>query len=285
MSTTSSPPRCNCCDEVMEELLSMRLSFEKLFYRIRKEIVGLRREVVDVLVGSTETKDSHTTSVSFEVLDVNKSRSHNDKSEPAIRIDNNESDNVESVKTKKAKSSDAPQAKDNFIKEKERVEPGLIVATPRPVLDFFNLQARVMPTQPFREAQQFEDWNILLRNDEDQRDQLRVELMQSNFKEPEKYIIQTWRNIFHNDAAQHYSFRGTGRNKRAIKDYIFTDIFKEVFLQRFQHMDTEFFIERTMRFFKYVRDQRRKAALKQRKLQEKEAATPTAVVQDSMDDE
>lgn len=50
--------------------------------------------------------------------------------------------------------------------------------------------------------------------------------MQGNFKEPEKYVIQTWRNIFHNDAAHHYSYRGTGRDKRAIKDYIFTDIFK-----------------------------------------------------------
>lgn len=50
-------------------------------------------------------------------------------------------------------------------------------------------------------------------------------------------------------------------------------------------MDADFFIERTMRFFKYVRDQRRKAALKQRKLQEKQTEVQTEVVQESMDAE
>lgn len=128
--------------------------------------------------------------------------------------------------------------------------------------------------------------------------------MQGSCKEPEKYILQTWRNIFHNDAAHRYSYRGTGREKRAIKDYIFTDIFKgkrgfrryihtivsnnllaEIFLQRFYHMDTEFFIDRTMRYFKYVRDQRRKTAIRQRKLQEKDAEIVSEALHDSMDDE
>ncbi|XP_011196354.2 uncharacterized protein LOC105221245 [Zeugodacus cucurbitae] len=282
MSITSDTARCNCCDEVMEELLSMRLSFEKLFYKLRKEIVGLKREVIDVLVGSTESKNTLLFSETLNVQESDNAKC-SEKSTHTLDVSISDTD-TESLQSKKVKKSTDSEAKPNNT-NLERVEPGLIVATARPVLDFFNIQARVMPTQPFRDAQQFEDWNILLRNDEDQRDQLRVELMQGNFKEPEKYVIQTWRNIFHNDAAHHYSYRGTGRDKRAIKDYIFTDIFKEIFLQRFHHMDAEFFIERTMRFFKYVRDQRRKAALKQRKLQEKPAAAQSEVVQESMDDE
>ncbi|XP_011202193.2 uncharacterized protein LOC105225437 [Bactrocera dorsalis] len=283
MSITSDTPRCNCCDDVMEEILSMRISFEKLFHRLRKEIVGLRREVIDVLVGNSETKDSLPSDEALKVLESDKAQCSKKSTYTVdISISDTETESLQSKKLKKCTDSKAKTKKN----EVERVEPGLMVATARPVLDFFNIQARVMPTQPFRDAQQFEDWNILLRNDEDQRDQLRVELMQGNFKEPEKYVIQTWRNIFHNDAAHHYSYRGTGRDKRAIKDYIFTDIFKEIFLQRFQHMDAEFFIERTMRFFKYVRDQRRKAALKERKLQEKPIeAQEVEVVQESMDDE
>lgn len=282
MSIRSETSRCNCCDEVMEEIVSMRLSFEKLFYRLRKEIVGLRREVIDVLVGNTETRDSLHSGESLNVLELDKAKC-SEKSTHTVDISIGETE-FESLQSKKVKKCNDSKAQPNKS-ELERVESGLIVAAARPVLDFFNIQARVMPTQPFRDAQQFEDWNILLRNDEDQRDQLRVELMQGNFKEPEKYIIQTWRNIFHNDAAHHYSYRGTGRDKRAIKDYIFTDVFKEIFLQRFQHMDADFFIERTMRFFKYVRDQRRKAALKQRKLQEKQTEVQTEVVQESMDAE
>lgn len=203
----------------------MRLSFEKLFYRLRKEIVGLKREVIDVLVSNSETKVSSPSSETLKVLESDMAKCSEKSTHTVdISISDTETESLQSKKVKKYTDSKARTNKSDV--EMERVEPGLIVATARPVLDFFNIQARVMPTQPFRDAQQFEDWNILLRNDEDQRDQLRVELMQGNFKEPEKYVIQTWRNIFHNDAAHHYSYRGTGRDKRAIKDYIFTDIFK-----------------------------------------------------------
>ncbi|XP_054737516.1 uncharacterized protein LOC129243992 [Anastrepha obliqua] len=290
MSEASNITRCNCCNEVMEELLSMRICFEKLFHRLKKEILGLRREVIGALESKSPLKVTHEPKAASKVLKSalqDPAAVPSEEAVPTIDLNISDTDN-ESVKSKKIKKSAATKSSTNPRKI-ERVGPDVsyVASTARPVLDFYNIQARVMPTQQFRDAQQFEDWNILLRNDEDQRDQLRVELMQGNYKEPEKYITQTWRNIFHNDAAHHYSYRGTGRDKRAIKDYIFTDIFKEIFLQRFYHMDVEFFIDRTMRFFKYVRDQRRKAALKQRKLQEKDAApeAENEVLQESMDDE
>uniref|UniRef100_A0A0K8WL48 Uncharacterized protein n=1 Tax=Bactrocera latifrons TaxID=174628 RepID=A0A0K8WL48_BACLA len=169
MSITSETPRCNCCDDVMEEILSMRISFEKLFYRLRKEIVGLRREVIDVLVGNSETKDSLPSDETLKVLQSNKAQcSEKSTYTVDISISDTETESLQSKKLKKCTDSKAKTKKN----EVERVEPGLMVTTARPVLDFFNIQARVMPTQPFRDAQQFEDWNILLRNDEDQRDQL-----------------------------------------------------------------------------------------------------------------
>ncbi|XP_017487104.1 PREDICTED: uncharacterized protein LOC108375485 [Rhagoletis zephyria] len=287
MSDTDTITRCNCCNEVMDELLTMRQCFEKLFHRLRKEIVGLRREVIEALESKWEPKVIPSSSESSKVVKPSSDRQATDGHETIHEIElNNSGTDNESVKSKKVKKSGTSKPETNQC-QKESVGPNVSysVANPRPVLDFFSIQARVLPTQPFREAQQFEDWNILLRNDEDQRDQLRVELMQGSCKEPEKYILQTWRNIFHNDAAHHYSYRGTGRDKRAIKDYIFTDIFKEIFLQRFYHMDTEFFIDRTMRYFKYVRDQRRKAAIRQRKLQEKDAEIVSEALQDSMDDQ
>lgn len=147
----------------------MRLSFEKLFYRLRKEIVGLRREVIDVLVGNTETRDSLHSGESLNVLELDKAKC-SEKSTHTVDISIGETE-FESLQSKKVKKCNDSKAQPNKS-ELERVESGLIVAAARPVLDFFNIQARVMPTQPFRDAQQFEDWNILLRNDEDQRDQL-----------------------------------------------------------------------------------------------------------------
>ncbi|XP_067631359.1 uncharacterized protein [Eurosta solidaginis] len=259
MADPSSAKRCKCCLEVMDELITMRLSFDKL----RKEIIGLRRDVGEVLENksnqNTLSKPTNT-SPNPSVESTNHEETNDFYVEPLYTSDFCLSDTEE--KTKKNRIKKPRQEK---AKKKEKSEEINCAGTVRPVLDFFNLQARVMPTQPFRSPQQFEDWNILLRNDEDQRDQLRVELMQGNYNDPDKYIRQTWRNLFHKDAGYHFSYKHIGHNKIAIRDFIFTDIFKEVFLQRFYNMDEDFFIERTKQFFKYVRDQRRKAIYRQRK--------------------
>lgn len=174
MSETGSITRCNCCNEVMDELLTMRQCFEKLFHRLRKEIVGLRREVVEALESRWEPKVTQFPPESSKGVksSSNEQAAGGQETIQTIELNLSDTDN-ESVKSKKVKKSGPSKSKTNQS-QKESVGPNVSysVAKPRPVLDFFSIQARVLPTQPFRDAQQFEDWNILLRNDEDQRDQL-----------------------------------------------------------------------------------------------------------------
>ncbi|XP_011202194.1 uncharacterized protein LOC105225438 [Bactrocera dorsalis] len=258
MPRSSGNPRCKCCDEVMEELLTMRQSFEKLFHRLTKQIVDLRREVTEGL-GSAS---------SGTALKRESSCSPTISSPPSKfkRYDNSESE-TECIKLKTdKKSSRSKNLQRNKDELKDPVEVKTVNKVSRPILDFFNIQAPVMPTQPFKTAQQFEDWNAIFKEDEDQCDQLRVELLQGHFDEPDKYIKHIWRSIFKNEAAECYSYRGNGRcKKRAIKNYIFTDIFRECFLQRFHHMDAVFFMERTMLFFNYVHNHMRKNLRNQQK--------------------
>ncbi|XP_054737514.1 uncharacterized protein LOC129243991 [Anastrepha obliqua] len=259
MPKPSGNPRCKCCDEVMEELLTMRQTFEKLFHRLTKQIVDLRREVTENMGNASSGKTLKRESSCSPSIST---------PPPKFSRYNNSDSETECFKLKKAKKSSNSKNSQNASKEelKDPVEVKSVAKVSRPVLDFFNIQARVMPTQPFKTAQQFEDWNAIFKDDEDQCDQLRVELLQGLFDEPDKYIKHIWRSVFKNEAAENYSYRGNGRcKKRAIKNYIFTDIFRECFLQRFHHMDAVFFMERTMRFFNYVHDQWRKNMRNQRK--------------------
>ncbi|XP_017487101.1 PREDICTED: uncharacterized protein LOC108375483 [Rhagoletis zephyria] len=259
MPKPSGNPRCKCCDEVMEELLNMRQTFEKLFHRLNKEIVDLRREVTEgmgQMSSDKALKRESSCSPSAPSPLPTKFKQYNDS--------DSETECISLKKDKKASTS-KKSVDANKEDPKDPVDIKNVANVSRPVLDFYSIQARVMPTQPFKTAQQFEDWNTIFTHDEDQCDQLRVELLQGHFDEPDKYIKHIWRSVFKNDAAENYSYRGNGRcKKRAIKNYIFTDIFRECFLQRFHHMDATFFMERTMRFFNYVHDQWRKKMRNQR---------------------
>ncbi|XP_067631363.1 uncharacterized protein [Eurosta solidaginis] len=254
---SSSTARCKCCDEVTEEMLTMRQTFEKLFHKLTKQIVDLRREVSDGFAKNKKSKRESSASPSrYSPPPTKLNRYNNSESE---------------TECYKLKADKKPTVKKPVPTKQEPIDHVEVKSMPkvsRPVLDFFNIQSRVIPTQPFKTADQFEDWNDILKCDEDQCDQLRVELLQGHFDEPDKYIKHIWRSIFKNEAAQCYSYRGNGRcKKRAIKSYIFTDIFRECFLQRFHHMDAAFFMEHTMRFFNYAHDHKRKTIRNEKKRQ------------------
>ncbi|CAD7014039.1 unnamed protein product [Ceratitis capitata] len=260
MPRSTGNPRCKCCDEVMEELLTMRQTFEKLFHRLTKQIVDLRREVTDGMASNHNSGKSLKRESSLSPTLSSPASKFN-------RFDNSDSE-TECIKLKTDKKASTSRNTHASVEElKDPVEvKSVSTKVSRPILDFYNLQAPVMPTQPFKTAQQFEDWNAIFKDDEDQCDQLRVELLQGHHDEPDKYIRHIWRSIFKNEAAENYSYKGMGRCKRpAIKNYIFTDIFRECFLQRFHHMDADFFMERTMMFFNYVHNQMKKNIRSQQK--------------------
>lgn len=166
MPKPSGNPRCKCCDEVMEELLTMRQTFEKLFHRLTKQIVDLRREVTEGIGSMSSDK----------ALKRESSCSPSAPSPPPTKFKQyNESDSeTECISLKKDKKASVAKNSLAVTKEdsKDPVDIKNVEKVSRPVLDFYKIQARVMPTQPFKTAQQFEDWNAIFKQDEDQCDQL-----------------------------------------------------------------------------------------------------------------
>ncbi|CAD7014042.1 unnamed protein product [Ceratitis capitata] len=263
MSKSTKTPRCECCDEVMDELLTIRQTFEKMFHKLTKQIIELRREVTDAMINKTQEKPPTS-----ERYSSSPNPTEPPTKVPRINRDESITKNLALKINKNTKiPKNVPDNTDSEPKASERVPQ--INQLERPLLQLYNIQARVLPTHPFDTAQQFEDWHAKLSADKGMCDKLRAELLQGHLIEPELHIRTIWRRIFKNEAADCYAYRGNGRSKkRPIKSYLFTKIFQECFLQRFRGMDDVFFIERTMRFFHNVHGQMRKSLRDKQKLRD-----------------
>uniref|UniRef100_W8C333 DUF4806 domain-containing protein n=2 Tax=Ceratitis capitata TaxID=7213 RepID=W8C333_CERCA len=229
--------------------------------KLTKEITDLQQEVTDAMSNTTRGKAQITEENSSSV-----------PTEPPTKVKCCNVDKIEykSVKSKGNKNSRIPKfGPDNTEsgeKEPNRIKQVNLIE--RPLLKLHNIQARVMPTHPFETAQQFEDWHDILKENKELCEKLKEELIQGCPVEPHKYIRNVWRSIFKNEAADCYSYTAKGRSKRrAIKKYLFTNIFQESFLKRFPGMDDIFFIDNTMRFFIYEHNVMSKSLRNKQKLQ------------------